>query len=313
MKFNYPRGTGKLSEIEEGIRAYERRLASEDKLGRKLYSDTKMVYGTEDRMHEMGNPRKDDLDRVVKNMGRELLELGRRITDSDAKTKLEIKSRHASTRQKKKLAETELETAIQNHIDRLVTTGPLIMCKSSLDSATASIKAEMTKGNLPNTYKRLMVGDLLARNACLCGTPLEDGTDARKHVEHEMERIADQVQYDIANDMRFNNERFLDGYDAMLRHLDNESSSIRTKKTELDKLSEELQSLGRRLDTDDADYADLIRTHEQLQDQVVRTPKGSREGRDGDKTMECRKSRRNAQIPGSERARTREHKRQPCW
>ena len=268
VKFNYPRGTGKLSEIEEGIRAYERRLASEDKLGRKLYSDTKTVYGTDDRMHEMGNPRKDDLDRAIKNMGRELLELGRRITDSDAKTKLEIKSRHASTRQKKKSAETELEMAIQNHIDRLVTTGPLIMCKSSLDSATASIKAEMTKGNLPNTYKRLMVGDLLARNACLCGTPLEDGTDARKHVEHEMEQIADQVQYDIANDMRFNNERFLDGYDAMLRHLDNESNSIRIKKTELDKLSEELQGLGRRLDTDDADYADLIRTHEQLQDQV---------------------------------------------
>ena len=264
VKFKQPKGAGKISEITENINMYERRLASEDKFGRKMYSDTKTVYGTEDSMHAMGNPRKDDLEKSINNMGKELTELGRKIADSNAKTKLEIKDRYANTRQKKKDAETELKTMIQNHIGSILASGPLIMCKPSLVAATASIKAEMDKGKLPNTYKRMMVGDLLAKNTCLCGTALENGTDARRHVEHEMERISDQVQYDIANDMRVNNERFLDGYDGMLQRLDQERESIRIKKKGLDSLSEEMQSLGRRLPENDSDYADMIKRHDEL-------------------------------------------------
>ena len=215
-------------------------------------------------MHDMGIPRKDDLANSIKNMGKEMLDLDMKIDASNAKTKLEIKDRHASTRQRKKVVEEELETAIQNHIKSILTNGPLIMCKSSLESSTASIKAEMDKGNLPNTYKRMMVGDLLEKNTCLCGTALDDGTDARKHVQHEMERIVDQVQYDIANDIRFNNERFLNGYDGMLRRLDKERDAIGTKKKDLDVLSEELQDLTRRLPDDDSDYADMIKRRDEL-------------------------------------------------
>ena len=222
VKFNHPKGVGKISEIVENMRRYERKLASEDKLGRKIYSDTQTVYGTEDRMHAMGEPRRDDLGRAIENMKVELEELGRKITNSNAKSKLEINKRHARTRQRKKLAEDELKTIVRNHVSHMMAVGPLIICKESLDSATALIKTEMAKGNLPNAHKYLMVGDLLERNTCLCGTSLKDGTDARRHMEHEMERIDGNTKFDIASDIRTNNERFLGGYDDMLSKLDAE-------------------------------------------------------------------------------------------
>ena len=268
VRFNHPKGVGKISEIVENMRRYERKLASEDKLGRKIYSDTQTVYGTEDRMHAMGKPRMDDLGRAIENMKAELEDLGRNIADSNAKSKLEINKLHARTRQRKKSAEDELKTMVRNHINHMVAVGPLIMCKESLGSATASIKAEMVKGNLPNAHKRLMVGDLLARNACLCGTSLEDGTDARQHVEREMERIAGNAKYDIASDIRTNNERFLGSYDDTLNQLDVEMKAIQNKKTDLNLLVEDLQDLERRLPSDDVDYSSLIKMNDELQTQL---------------------------------------------
>ena len=150
VKFNRPKGVGKMGEIAANISKYEQMLASEDKLGKKMYSDTKTVYGTEDPIHAMGKPRRDDLNKAIKNMDKELEDLDRRITDSNAKSKLDINKRHASMRQKKKSVEVELKNIVQNHINHLVAAGPNIMCKASLDSATASIKAEMSKGNIPN-------------------------------------------------------------------------------------------------------------------------------------------------------------------
>lgn len=266
VKFNLPSGGGNIGKIVKEIERYNRKLASEDKFGRKLYSETRMIYGTEDHMHEMGHPRQKDLESAIANMEKDMRDLDKSVSDSNAEEKSEVKERHMKAQQRKKSIQGELEAAMQNYVNNMVANGPLMMCKTSMDSATTMIKEEMTKGNLPNTYKRLMVGDLLARNACLCGASLGDGTDARNHVEHEMERIADQVQYDIANDMRFHNERFLSDYSNMKKRLDYEADVIKNKKVELKEIGEELQSLKRRLSADDTDYADLIRRRDELRE-----------------------------------------------
>ena len=76
----------------------------------------------------------------------------------------------------------------------------------------------------------MLVGDLLAKSKCLCGTSLGEGTDARKHVKYEMDLITDEVQYDIANDIRYNNEQFMNGYTDMVKRLDDEMKNIQVRK-----------------------------------------------------------------------------------
>ena len=261
------RGSGKINEIKEKIQEYDQKLASEDRRGMSLISNTALIYGTDDYIHQKGNPCKRDLDKSIANIDKRLHELDKMIDNSNAKSKEEIKNDYASKSKEKKLAETELETVTKYHINSLIINGPLIMCKTSLDSATGLITTEMDKGNLPNASKRMLVGDLLAKSKCLCGTSLGEGTDARKHVKYEMDLITDEVQYDIANDIRYNNEQFMNGYTDMVKRLDDEMKNIQVKKARLTLLREELQDLKLRLPTTDTDYASWISESDQLHEQ----------------------------------------------
>ena len=261
------KGNDKLNEIRENMGRYERNLASEGKIGKRLVSRTELVYDTDDYMHQMGRPRESDLKKSITNMDKRLRVLDKMIKDSNAQSKLEIKDKHALASKNKDSTEKALITVIQNHTSHLIADGPLMMCKASLELATDLIVAEMDKGNLPNASKRMLVDDLLAQNACLCGASLELGTDARKHVEHEMERIADEVQYDIANDMRFNNQRFAKGYAGMVSRMNEDMETIQGKKRELVSLNEELRALERRLSTDNKEYASWINEASRLRSQ----------------------------------------------
>ena len=80
---------------------------------------------------------KRDLDKSIANIDKRLHELDKMIDSSNAKSKEEIKNDYANKSKEKKLAETELETVTKYHINSLIINGPLIMCKTSLDSATS--------------------------------------------------------------------------------------------------------------------------------------------------------------------------------
>ena len=243
---------------------YERKLESEDIQGKKIRSNTKAVYGTENYMHAMGHPRKRDLEEAIRNMDKKLHDLGKKISDSNAQARLENKKHYTNRRQEEKLMVKELDEVIQNLVNHLVIDGPRIMCKASLESSTKLIAGEMSKGKLPNASKRMLVSEMLAKNACLCGAPLGHGTDARKHVEHEMERLTGDERFDIASDMKLNSERFLDGYDGMLKRLDGEMESIQNKKTRLTNIREELKYLELSLSPDNEAYAEWISQRDQL-------------------------------------------------
>ena len=264
VKFQMPSGIGEMDKIQENIDEYTRLLESENKLGITLTSKTQTVFGTDDPMHQKGIPRRNDLEISIKNIEQQMLYLNKKIDASNAIQMLEIRERYTKTLQKIKHTKEELEVIIQRHINSVIAYGPRIMCKSSLKFATDSIKEEMDRGNLPNAHKRMMLGDLLAKNICLCGTTLEEGTNTRNYVEQEMNRIVGEVKYDIASDMRYNNEHFLNDYDDIMKRLDEEQIVIKSKKDEYDTLSEELKDLKRKLPNEDYDYAELIAERDKL-------------------------------------------------
>ena len=93
-----------------------------------LISNTALIYGTDDYIHQKGNPCKRDLDKSIANIDKRLHELDKMIDSSNAKSKEEIKNDYAN-RVRKKVGGTELETVTKYHINSLIINGPLIMCK----------------------------------------------------------------------------------------------------------------------------------------------------------------------------------------
>lgn len=265
VKFNRPKGSGKTDEIGKKIDYYELQLASEDKYGKKMYSDTKMVYGTEDRMHVMGHPCEADLEKAIKNIDEELYDLKKQISNSSATLKLENITKYEKKLKQKNLAENELKQLIARHTDNLVNLGPHIMCREYLRTAAKLIKIEMSKGKLPNAHKRMMIGDLLEKGECLCGSILEDGTDARRRVEDEIKRIMEQEQYDIASNIRSANEHFLNDYAEKMKQLHEEMEKVNKEKQNLRSLKEELADLKRQIPPDNTNYKELIDQQDNLQ------------------------------------------------
>ena len=256
-----------MNEIIEKIKNIERKLQSEDKQGKKLCSKIKAVYGTDKFMHELGYLRQSDLEESIHNMTQALQSLDKKIADSNAQAKLEKKQRYTDKLQQEKRMTEELNKTIKNLINPLIVDGPRIMCKSSLESATELIAGEMRKGNLPNASKRMLVSELLTRNSCLCGSSLDHGTDARKRIEREEERLTGDERFDIASEIKQKNEEFLNGYEYMLKRLDEEIKTIENTKTELNRIREDLRYLELSLSPDNDAYTEWISQRDQLRRQ----------------------------------------------
>ena len=253
-----PRGSHKMNEIQEAIKFHDQYLASENKLGVVKTSKTEVIYGTTEPMHTTGRPRKADLDKSIENMDKDLKGINSKISESNAVYKTQLKEDHGEKLKEKKYVAGRLDRLRKEHIHLLITEGPFMMCKKSIESATNLIRAEIASGKLPNIPKRTLINDLLAKKTCLCGTPLDDGTEARRHVEGEMAHLTDEVRYDIANDIRHHNDRFLQNHDGVIGRMDSELADIRETRAKLTTLTGEIRNLERKLPDDDEDYGDLI-------------------------------------------------------
>ena len=262
--FKPRRKSGNDAEIYTTIERLDQELNSENKHGVKVTSSTEFIYGTDEPMHATGEPLVRDLKRTIKAMKDRKREVDRKIAKFDVIKKMKLKDKYDKKVKEKKTVEKNLSELINEHLNLLITEGPFIMCKSSIESATKLIQAEMDKGKLPNIPRRMLVNDLLAKHRCLCGTLLDEGTDARKHVEEEMQRIVNEAQYDIANDIRYHNDQFFKNYDPMLDQLNGEMADIQAARKQMDNLTEDIRALKQQLPEEDDDYSRLINEQSKL-------------------------------------------------
>ena len=262
------RGNRDIASIDDNIKRIDQILNSEDYGGVKNTSTTEYIYGTDEPVHASGRPRKVDLERSINAMEERRDDLNVEISASDAAKKLKTVQRYDDATVRRDAAEERRDKLIGDHIDMLVSEGPFIMCKPSVERATKMIRAEMDKGRLPNIPRRILVADLLEKQECLCGTRLDDGTEARRLVEEEMRHIADEAQYDVANDMRYHTDRFLKNYDSTINRMDSEMADIHDARVEYTKLGEEVRGLKHMLPKDDADYGRLINERDDLVERI---------------------------------------------
>ena len=282
-------------EISAKIERHEQYLASEDSHGVVQKSRTKTIYGTDDYVHATGTLRERDLSLSISNMDDELKELQKKIDESNAAYKTELKERYKENQEHRDELRDQLERAEKECRISMVSNGPFILCRPQVDVAAKIIRAEIDKGKLPNSHRRAFVGDLLAKDSCVCGTSLVSGTDARKRVEHEMSSISGEVKFDIANEIMAYNDKFLEDYDDVTKQINAVMESILKLRIELGKLKEKTQDLRRQLPKDDEDHSELLTKRDDLQqdrddcrDELLRETIAI-EGRKKDKGSETRR------------------------
>ena len=265
-RFQYkPRGNRKADDISAEIERSEHFLNSEDHHGVVATSSTEVIFGTDEPMHASGNPRQKDLEQSIMAMRTRLRELDQEIAKSDAVSKTNMRKQYSEKRDEEKKMGERLDRLVGGYLKRLIMLGPFIMCKPSVESASNLIRAEIKKGKLPNIPRRMLVNELLDKRECLCGMRLDEGTDARKSVEGQMRLIADEAQYDIANNVLYHNDRFLKDCDSILDNTDDEMVDIRDIRSRLIRLREEVRELRKNLPKDDASYARLINEQHSLE------------------------------------------------
>lgn len=79
---------------------------------------------------------------------------------------------------KKKIDEIKTETFMH-----LISSVPVLFCKEALTDAYSKIDAKYESGELPPDIKVEFIDKLLERETCVCNTPLNEGSEARKALE----------------------------------------------------------------------------------------------------------------------------------
>lgn len=258
MRFPKIKSSGEMAEIQERIKHHDQYLQSEDENGIVQTSSTETVYGTDDQIHVSGRPRVKDLKRSLSNISEKHHNLKQRMENSHVFSKTELKDRHTSMLEERATLNDRLNAATDEHMSLLLINGPFIMCKTQVGVATRLIHEEMDRGNLPNRAKRNLMNDLLEKKSCICGALLHKGTKARERVETEILRTSDNVQYDIADDIKHHNDQFLNNYDAIVTKIDTEMENIDRMRTQLRKLDQNIREIERKIPDQDEDYGDLI-------------------------------------------------------
>ena len=265
-RFPKPKKMGSDAEtIEKSIERHMHYLNSEDNRGRLQKSSTDYVYGTEDTMHAWGLPRQTDLEQSTRNIEKRLREIKREKRESNAEVKMALKDQYEEQRKHVKTIESLIREAEGSYRKLLVQSGPQMLCKKSIKRATILIKDEMDKGELPNISKRMFVGDMLSKESCLCGNSLEKGTDARKIVEEELERITGDIRYDIADRIRFHNEKFLENYEHDVARIDSYMEKIQKLNMDLSESKEKLKEIESKMPDEAEDYSTLIAEENSLE------------------------------------------------
>lgn len=84
-----------------------------------------------------------------------------------------------------------LETCSQELRDAIASSMPMLALPA-VEALRAELDREREVGAIPGVISRQLLQDLLDRGTCLCGADVPDGSEARRHLELELERVRDQ-------------------------------------------------------------------------------------------------------------------------
>lgn len=198
----------KVNELEDRIKRHEKWLQSIDDKGNEEFVD-EAVPGTDRQYHKNGEPREKDLKNALVYLDTERINIRKKLYEEGKKSNADLH------KEKNELINTldtdsdELKGVVKQQRELLINESPKMMLNEALKTTIKMVNIEIEKGKLPNRSKIIFADDLLLKECCICGTSLKIGTTARDNVESMRAEVYDDVDLDLANDIKHSNEQYI--------------------------------------------------------------------------------------------------------
>ena len=197
-----------VNKLEDKIKLHEKWLQSVDDNGNEELVD-EVIPGTDVQYHKNGEPREKDLNSALTYLNTERINIRNKLYEQGKKSNADLHKEKTELLNKLDIDNEELDEIVKQQRDLLINESPKIMLNLALKTTINMVKVEIEKGKLPNHSKIVFADDLLLKERCICGTSLKIGTDARDNVESMRASVYDDVDLDLANDIKYSNERYV--------------------------------------------------------------------------------------------------------
>ena len=228
--------------------------------------------------HASGTPRILDLKEDIKKMDDRISVIISRIPNINIPSMEMLQKQYVILNKRISEKQKEIESSKKTYGYNLVTKGPCIFLKESIENTVKIIESRMELGDLPIKQRKQFAEDLLKRGTCVCGEELnskiinqKETNSHRINLEHFKNDLAGKGDLDTAVDMRYDLKHdFIDKYSDFLRiNFGEWRENLVKSEKELDDLSKELQDVQVQLKSSKIDeVSDLIEERKRLQEQI---------------------------------------------
>lgn len=180
-----------LASVKQAI-AKDMRTVSSEK--------TEELESSEDIVAEIEGYEKDkeDIENSIKSLEKEIKDIDEKLKANSSEVVKALTSNRDELSREKDACLTEIDTEKGEMIECVVNALPAVYANRALRNTAARIEEDTEKGELPPNIKDIFLKELLANKTCICGRPLDEGSDSRAHVEELLRRA---VSNEIVNEV----------------------------------------------------------------------------------------------------------------
>ena len=208
-------GVGQADEAQEKFKDAQKEVEACKEELKRLHKD---LAGIEENIDEISNKQRTSSEEEVRGLQEERDTLKNDIEDYDQQIENLVAKANAKLRQG----------------------GPIVYTYAALQDALSRIQSKVKHGELPPKVREPFFKELLTHEACICGTPLPEGSEARERVVTRMQALNAEEYMDKATDGRFHIE-------ALLKKLPNNIAEQKELRREIRQYEEAIRSHRRRL------------------------------------------------------------------
>ncbi len=261
----------KVNDLEDKIKLHEKWLDSLGDNGEELTDE--LIPGTDRAYHKNGVPREKDLKSALVYLDSERNNIRKKLYEQGQISNADLHKKKAELDDKVSNVGSQRYKIIKQQRDLLIKQSPKIMLGEALKNTIDMVNVEIEKGKLPNRSKIILANDLLSRETCICGTSLKTGTRARDNVESMRASVYDDVDLDLANDIKYANEQDVGKMVEVKKMIGKNTIEINDFGDTLRKIGEEILEIKNQIVDDSDDQFQLM------------TQQGQRIDRDYDKVQ----------------------------
>ena len=253
----------KVNELEDKIKLHEKWLYSLGDNGEELTDE--IIPGTNNPYHKNGEPREKDLKSALDYLDRERNNIRKKLYEQGQISNVDLHKKKIELEDEVSRISIQRDKIVKQERDLLIKQSPKIMLYKALKNTIDMVNVEIEKGSLPNRSKVILANDLLTMERCICGTSLKSGTAARDNIESMRAKVYDDVDLDLANDIKYTNEQDIERMAEFKKMIGENTMEINDYGDTLRKMYEEISEIKSQLvDNSDDQFQQLTQQGQRI-------------------------------------------------